>query len=67
MLLGKVVFKYSAPMVINVFAGNDRTMCLNQNLLMTELAALPSDTNMPKPIRYPMFPALMTNYWDFIS
>lgn len=39
MLLSKVVYKYSAPMVINVFAGNDRTMCLNQNLLMTDLAA----------------------------
>ena len=39
MLLGKVVNKNNAPMAINVFAGNDRTMCLNQNLLMTDLAA----------------------------
>ena len=40
MLLGKVVSRYyAAPMIISVFAGNDKTMCLNQNLLMTDLGA----------------------------
>jgi hypothetical protein len=39
MLLDTVVSKYNAAMDINVFAGNDRTICLNQNLLITDLAA----------------------------
>ena len=39
MIVGQVVDRYLSPLLINVFAGNDRTMCLNQNLLMTDLAA----------------------------
>ena len=39
MILGQVVNRYVSPLLINVFAGSDRTMCLNQNLLLTDLAA----------------------------